>query len=98
MIDTKRKHMRNARNVRNEPYAFVAYDWPPRGRTCVINVMSPTPLKPMIDTKRTHMRNVCNELYTFVPIIDTKRTHMRNVCNEIYAFVAYDWHQEDAYA
>ena len=24
MIDTKRKHMRN---VRNEPYAFVAFDW-----------------------------------------------------------------------
>ena len=24
MIDTKRKHMRNARN---EPYIFVAYDW-----------------------------------------------------------------------
>ena len=63
MIEIKKTHMCN---VRNEPYAFVAYDWPPRRRTCVINVMSPTPLKPMIDTKRTHMRNVCNELYAFV--------------------------------
>ena len=31
-------------------------------------------------------------------MIDTKRMHMRNVRNEPYAFVAYDWHQEDAYA